>query len=333
MKDLISNIEYLLQQHDYVFVAGLGGFVLQRESVKISENGSIQPPTVSLGFNSDLNFNDGLLAESLMKNEGLSYEDALTRIDDVVKEFKSALNKKQRLELGNLGFLRKENGTFIFSPQKDISSFHPEFWGNSNINIKYLDFTLQNEIENVPTKVTLSRVKYIWRGVAASVFGLLLYSSFSTSSLQDIKQQSGFYYNINNKTELVAQKISDEGIINSNIFLTEYIDQKKNSLLKADNKPADIQKVIEEKESVKYEKRYFVIVGGDENKKQAQRLLENIKKKGFNASIIETPERYRIYIDSFSDKTKANFFLNNFKRRNKGFGDAWLYSKKVQIES
>ena len=87
MLELVRHIEYLLTEHDCVLVPGLGGFVLQYVPARFSEDRkSIQPPGKQITFNSSLSYNDGLLAQSLMRTLDIDYGKAVAMIEHWVDE-------------------------------------------------------------------------------------------------------------------------------------------------------------------------------------------------------------------------------------------------------
>ncbi len=58
-------------------------------------------------------------------------------------------------------------------------------------------------------------------------------------------------------------------------------------------------------------------------------LLNKIKSTTFpTAAIVETTDRYRIYVSSFNDKIQAETFLDGFRKENPKYETAWLYSKR-----
>lgn len=68
MAKINQHIEKLLAYHDYVVVPGLGGFVVQHQSAKITA-GHISAPTATVGFNSLMQHADGLLAIEVARAE------------------------------------------------------------------------------------------------------------------------------------------------------------------------------------------------------------------------------------------------------------------------
>ena len=66
MQGISFHIAYLLTQHEYVIVPGLGAFVVSLpEKDKTSRWGILSPPVYSLEFDQELKHDDGLLANSI----------------------------------------------------------------------------------------------------------------------------------------------------------------------------------------------------------------------------------------------------------------------------
>ena len=81
MNEVALHIDYLLHSHDCIIVPGLGGFVVNTTDVEKNGLWGLDAPTVELLFNNKLTYNDGLLAESIMKTNNVSYEVAIRHIE------------------------------------------------------------------------------------------------------------------------------------------------------------------------------------------------------------------------------------------------------------
>lgn len=96
----------LLLRHNCVVVPSFGGFVAKQMSAVIDyKTGIMHPPKKSLLFNKQLINNDGLLASALAKETGKSYDESATEIQKQVISWHQALNKGERINLENIGFL------------------------------------------------------------------------------------------------------------------------------------------------------------------------------------------------------------------------------------
>ena len=80
MKPLHLYIEYLLKTRHYAFVPGLGGFMYQEIASTVMRDGQIAPPFRLLKFNRFMDHDDGMLANVVMKAEGVTYDEATLAI-------------------------------------------------------------------------------------------------------------------------------------------------------------------------------------------------------------------------------------------------------------
>ncbi|GAB6011858.1 HU domain-containing protein [Viscerimonas tarda] len=343
MKELISHIEFLLLQHEYVIIPNIGGFVLNREHAYVHESGFIMPPVLSVGFNAELKYNDGLLAESYMQKHAISYDTALARIDADVKQIKSELTTRQAVSFGRLGALKLDDGHIIYESSSQNDFNHPGVWGYSAVELKPLSDILSSANGSSGAALRIRRVVVGVASTAAAVALWAMFPSINENLFQAI-QHSGFYVNMNN-VERVAKSIEYKSPVSTerDAILDEYagtiaergltpvVEEQVRVVVAAEElKPA--------KESPKpvftNVKYYYVIVGGDVNKNRAKNLLSNFKAKGFkNAALVESPERYRVYVAMFKDKTEADTFLTRFRAKHPAYQDAWLFAKSTKMKS
>lgn len=114
MSDLVSNIEILLENHDFVTVPGFGGFVAEAEGASEAAD-MLYPPRKALAFNPALTYNDGLLAHEYVKRTGVSFEKANLMIAEAVNELNRKLISGMPVIFGTLGTFRISNGNILFT--------------------------------------------------------------------------------------------------------------------------------------------------------------------------------------------------------------------------
>jgi len=106
------HITYLLRLHDCVIVPAWGAFVARYEPARIDTGlGVIFPPVRTIGFNPDIAHNDGLLAASVVRANGITYEAASQAIANCVKEWKLRLSEQGRLTLKHIGEFEHQHGS------------------------------------------------------------------------------------------------------------------------------------------------------------------------------------------------------------------------------
>lgn len=115
MTSVIEHIEYLLLHHDCVIVPGFGCFLAQPCAAHREGDTTFCPPTREIVFNPEVKHNDGLIASSLAKRHGITYAQALERIESFVESFHTQLQSVGELPVGRLGHF-KIGDTLEFVP-------------------------------------------------------------------------------------------------------------------------------------------------------------------------------------------------------------------------
>ena len=120
MIELERHIEILLLSNDCVIVPDFGGFVAHHVDARYdSADGSFIPPIRTLGFNPQLKMNDSLLIHSYIEAYGLSYPEALQRVEQEVSELRNVLGEQGFYELNNIGTLTQNtDGNLEFTPNE-----------------------------------------------------------------------------------------------------------------------------------------------------------------------------------------------------------------------
>lgn len=108
-----------MSRHDCVVVPGWGAFIAHYQSARIDkERGVIVPPCRMVSFNSSVLHNDGLLASSVARREGVGYDAAMTMIASDVDILRHQLEAEGEIAVGRLGIFRKSAGDepMVFQP-------------------------------------------------------------------------------------------------------------------------------------------------------------------------------------------------------------------------
>jgi len=311
---ILKYLEFLLPIHNCVVIPDFGGFIINVEDSIPSIDGKLNPPTYNIVFNPDLNHNDGILASYIIKDESISYNAACNKIKESVRIIKSDLKAKKTVQCGNIGSLSTDNdGNIIFSSNR--ANIYPAFYGLYPTNVQRIE-DINRALDKEKRHLSL---KYITGGVAAAVAAIFMFIA-PGADIKDngkpVTQEAGFISSITKSSAAVSDNIevnTDEAINAININ-------------KDDDTTYDAWGTSTEND--KFNKAYYIVVGGEKSTQRADILLEKIKNAGFSqASLIESPERIRIYVRSFDDKMEAETYLERFRIENPQYSTAWLYSK------
>lgn len=103
---LQQHISHLLYHHDCIIIPGFGGFVANRKPAFLNPaHHTFAPPAKKIAFNSSLRISDGLLANHVSKEVGVSYKEAGDLIDHFVNDCMLTLNNGERVSIDKVGVL------------------------------------------------------------------------------------------------------------------------------------------------------------------------------------------------------------------------------------
>lgn len=152
---LEQHIAELLHKHNCVIVPDFGGFVANYKSAVIDKlHRKIHPPSKSVLFNSQLTSNDGLLGNYVAQQMKLTYPDALSFIYKGVDGWKEQFERGDRVELGEIGFLYKENDKIHFEQSREVNLLLQAYGLKS---IDFIDFRANAAAKAVVTNVVVEK--------------------------------------------------------------------------------------------------------------------------------------------------------------------------------
>ena len=319
MKEIALHIDFLLHTHDCVIVPGLGGFVVNGTGVEKNGLWGLDAPSFEVLFNSKLTYNDGLLAESLMRTNDLSYDVAIKLIEKGCEELKNKLVEHGEVEWDNLGTFKadKENN-IIFLANKDY--VRPQFFGLTNARFKPVVLTATTDDDNaIPIKAV---VRYVSTAIAAAVVLFFVALSYNNSA------PDSQYAEIVSKPLIFGTKGDKAKVVKEIQPATNVAEVEKPVVAASNNSSSSIAAVTEPSISSTTTvgaKQYYIIVGVYEVREVAEKSLSRLKSQGFDtASMIERPMRIDVYSASFATREEARTYLFKFHKDNPQYKDAWI---------
>ena len=177
MTSIIQHIEYQMALHDCVVVPGWGALVAQHTPASYDADARVfRCPHRAIAFNASVNHNDGLLVNSIMRRDGLSYDNAMRTIDDQVSTYRRQIAQGREVAFGHLGiFKAAKGGAMEFVPFGGTG--RDEYFGLVDLHVA----TLEQKSQPLPAAVStherardefMRYVKRTWQ-VAASVVVLV----------------------------------------------------------------------------------------------------------------------------------------------------------------
>ncbi len=307
-------ISQLLYRYQCVTVPGFGAFLTEIQSAKLHENSnSFYPPKKLVSFNSYLKNNDGLLANHISQSEKMSYEVAVTTIENQVAVWKSKLHDFGAIALKNVGeiSLNAENN-LVFIPYEQVNYLTHSFGLTAYVSpaikrevVKHIEevskekpiVTLASEKNN-----TLNYLKY------AAVFligaGLLTTGGFLGDK---------YYQN----------KIQEETLAVQTKVQTKVTQKIQEATFFISNPLTDITI------STVASKNYHVVAGVYQKEFYANKLFSELEQLGYNPKRLN-PNKFGMFpvlYESYSSYTEAQSALLKIQKEHNP--EAWLMIKEL----
>ena len=302
---LTKAINILLYTNDCVTVPEFGSFIINKFSSIYDENkGKFYPPSRRVSFNSKIKSNDGLIANFISKESGISYEDAVKKVHTEVVSWKKILNEESLVlkNIGELSYNADENIVFV----PDLDSNH--FLGSFGLPTIYYKKKLTSEYTY--NKSTLKKYNDLKPNNAESkVPEFIKYAAAMVLIIS-----ATFFFNNEYEKYTFQQKILLE---QENRQRT--IERVENAIFDFGSIPA-----IELKVKLKSNK-YHIIAGAFGVKSNADKLYKNLLSKGYNPTKLPLNDKGLIPIsfDNFSNRKDAVVALRQLQAsENK---DAWIF--------
>ena len=316
-------ISQLLYRYQCVTVPGFGAFLTDIQSAQLNENSNtFFAPTKLLSFNSYLKNNDGLLASHISQQEKVSYEVAVSTIENQVLIWKNKLHDFEGISIKNIGeIVLNTDKNLVFTPYNQINYLSSSFGLNTYTSPIIKREVLKQLSLSDEAIVTLNKDE---NGIAIDAnrksYSYLKYAAVFVLGI-GILGALGFSYNENriatetlivqkNVQQQVNQKIQEATFFISNPIPTVTLTVKN-----------DDKKV--------YKYPYHIVAGVFKQKLNASRNYYELVHLGFKARRL-APNRngnFPVLYGSYSSYTAAQNAL--LKIQNTHNKEAWLLIEEL----
>ena len=323
MQNIPFHIAYLLTQHECVIVPNLGAFIVSpSDKEKTKRWGILTPPEFFLGFNPEIKHNDGLLANSIVKEKKCSYKEANQIIDEYATNILQVLNEGKQAYIPWVGSLYSKENKKLFQPERILScnAFNYGLTGFSMPFVK--DIQSQEDIpsekrnkEIVWIPVHRKFIAYI-ASIAAALIAMCIIPTPLNNGHFDMAHAQ-----LASLVQLSNQNIDDK---TTNAFQeTKAIEPITMPAATSDSVP----EVVNPQNT--NTSHYYIIIASLPDQSSAKKSLAEFQSKGFeNAAILSSDGRQRIYTNCFTDKAEAEKYLLKFRNDHPAQASAWLLKQK-----
>lgn len=334
---IIDHIQYLICRHDCVVVPGLGAFVSQYVPAQISSDGlMLLPPSRMLVFNNVISHDDGLLAGSVARRDGISYESARAEVARDVEMLLNRIDMEGYVEIPRVGRLsRSGSSALVFAPVTENSIPNIIYQSLPAVALMPSDAAAGAdseaatvlEVDTIASRrdTFASRLRGVAKYAAAAAVLIAVGATLSTPVIvnRNIDRASMSMPAVT-KARTIDLPAVDAGKEDAPAVL--YV-----GISEADKAPAAILRpavvtVSDLKgESVGPDYDCYIIVASCASMKEAGRFIAS--KGGKSAlRVIPSDGRYRVYAAVANDYDAAYEFKSN-SRFSSRFPSAWVYKK------
>lgn len=292
-------IKDLLYSNDCVVLPGLGGFIAKYKGATLNASlHTIYPPQKTIGFNPQIKENDGLLISALCALNNCSYSEGKAELEAWVKEQSNTLLRGEKLSWKGIGILFQDRlGKIQFIPDSK-GNFSVESFGLEKIILVPVEREIQEPAAtevSVLEKRASQGSKWIWKAAAVLALPILGVGIFALShkiESTDWQYASFKLFGTKSRVAEYAPAVTRTVPTYTVVEETEIVTPAPVIIEKTEvNSPApQVQEsVVTIAEPTVTDtvgkKKYEIIVGAFAVSANAERLVSDLKKKGFNASL------------------------------------------------
>ena len=316
MTNIQRHIQYLVATSDCVIIPGWGGLIACYTPAHV-DGSRFMPPSRSVVFNPSLTHDDGMLASSICRREGVSFETARDEIASEVASMRSTYDACGSLSLPRIGtFSRLPDSTMRFDADPSgiagarYFALPPVIVADESANQSTATAT------EVSAPNLLQRESIGKRVLRIAAFVAILLGLARTLS-------TPMSVNFNRKADFAAvgaspaqhQQHAMEKPVNVQLVLC--IPDSTISIVPTSSRPT-VQTQLEEP-------HYYLVIGSLDSKKQAERWMS--RRTDTAIGIVERNGRYRVYAATGSTLNEA-FQLKNDPDFSRRYPDAWVYCRR-----
>jgi len=327
--DVPFYISELLFKHDCVILPGFGGFVTNYAPAKIHPiNHTFYPPSKNVSFNSKLTRDDGLLIDFIAAKEKIDYAAAREKISAFIESTNQKLNKKEKVILKDVGSFKKEKeGKLLFHPAETVNYLDESFGLTTFVSPPVIRKNAHKRLEKkftdrkpIPVKERNNRKIYWALVVVVPVLLLTIWFVFfyNTGDLNKNMQQTG----ILPLTEEVTNILPPTDSVDQNDPPLSSLNFKDKST-KVEEEAVATEPEVE----VAPKKQFYIIGGAFSNESNADKLVVDLKKKGYTAERAGLSKSGLHMVSYFTTADKDEALMNLSMIRKNDNPAAWLLKK------
>ena len=303
-------ISQLLYRYQCVTVPGFGAFLTEFQSAQLDENSnSFYPPKKLISFNPYLKNNDGLLANHLAQAEKMSYEIAVTAIQNEVSHWKTKIQELGHFSIKNIGdFSLNAEKNLVFVPVDQINYLKESFGLSSFISPSIKREEYKKLLETIEEKAPVAFIPERKRNFSGLKYAAVFTVSLGLIGALGYKLYDNYLNQIEQETLIVqsnVQKKINQKIQEATFFI-------ENPL------PSVTLTLANEKTP------YHVVAGAFRLETNAENAYNSLLKLGFKAKRLPANKHglFPVLYGSYSSYSQARGAMKDIQKLDNK--DAWL---------
>ena len=323
-------IRQLLNDSKRVVFPGFGNLEVKEVKGEVSQTGSkINPPGLTVKFDSGYSKDDGLLAATMLYGEGIQQEEADQRVLELIDAIKFALDKGEPYLVHETGtFLKDDDGKVHFQAVSEWV-LEPDHYGLESLDLLELE-ELPLEEENREADVSVKHPPHApvrapepqpagrtgrhitrWRAIYITAGTLIVILAVLIFIPAGRKRNPTKEFRIQKKSPPIET-------IQQNKQLRE---EKDNAAEVAAPESPEVQG-----ESVDATPNFYIIAGSFKHLKNASEMQDQLKARGYKSEVLITENRmYRVSVASYATVAEAERVLSEIKSE-PGLKSCWVLS-------
>lgn len=337
MIHIAEHIKYLLSCHDCVVLPTVGAFVVRYEAARLDTAGTtFIPPCRTVGFNSAITHDDGLLTTSVSRREGISYAHAAAEVSAAVESLTNILDVCGEVDIDRVGTItRHPSGALDFTPTASASVANAAFMALPRLSLDPLAAhtpaeppILDVDLRELPERRQPGRIIRVARYAASIAILLGLGFAFTTPVTVDrtaaLPAQASFSLPAMSAAQPVAlpvaqpaQKATPKAIsepASATVPDAAPHPAPRSAVVMVSDMPADATYPC------------YVIVASCSSRKEARNFISSHGGSD-RMRILKSDGRYRVYIAGCDDYDTAYAFKSTDHAVTAAYPTAWVYRR------
>jgi len=308
-------ISQLLYRYQCVTVPGFGAFLTEIQSAQLHEGShSFYPPKKMVSFNAYLKNNDGLLANHIAQVEKMSYEVAVSAIENQVSIWKSKLHDFGAITIKNIGEVSlNQEKNLVFVPFDQLNYLTSSFGLTNYVSPTVKREIFKQELEELKETTTINLTPETEKGTnffkyaAIFVVGIGILGTggfFGNQYYQEQVQQQTL------AVQTKVQKQVDQKIQEATFFISNPL-------------PTVTLTVSNGKMP------YHIVAGAFRQEENALKIYGELLKLGYPAKRIPKNKHglYPVVYESFNSYSEAQKEMQRIKKSHNP--EAWLLIEEL----